>query len=145
MKILTKLKGQASVARDRETIDSELRLIGRGVMVNPRARTAADELTSQRCCAAGQGHKPSDLAMITFNIILALVPENCVGYSINPLLRLLGALIAGRCPKFCCGRSADGPGRRRDGADPAADTGPTVMADTDKDAGAENPRHTSGV
>ena len=45
--------------------------------------------------------------------------ENGVGYLINPLLRLLGALIAGRCPKFCCGRSADGPG---DGADPAADT-----------------------
>jgi len=32
----------------------------------------ADELTSQRCCAAGQGHKPSDLAMITF--ITSLVP-----------------------------------------------------------------------
>jgi hypothetical protein len=44
VKILTKLKGQASVARDQETIDSELRLIGRGVMVNPRARTAADVL-----------------------------------------------------------------------------------------------------
>jgi hypothetical protein len=32
----------------------------------------ADELTSQRPCAAGQGHKPSDLAMITF--ITSLVP-----------------------------------------------------------------------
>jgi len=62
------------------------------------------------------------LAMITFNIILGVGTRKLCWLFDKPLVRLLGALIAGRCPKFCWGRSADGPAWRRDGADPAADT-----------------------
>jgi hypothetical protein len=60
--------------------------------------------------------------MITFNIILGVGTRKLCWLFDKPLVRLLGPLIAGRCPKFCCGRSADGPAWRRDGAGLAADT-----------------------
>ena len=49
MKILTKLKGQASVARDRETIDSELRLLAG----EPSSRQV-DELLDERLAHRGR-------------------------------------------------------------------------------------------
>jgi hypothetical protein len=94
---------------------------------------------------AAAHYKPSDFAMITFNIIMGVGTRKLCWLFDKPPDQTVGRVdrrkMAEILLRTICGRSGvaarrRGPGRRER---------PMVMADTDSGAGAENTRHTLGV